>query len=191
MTTTEDINTTGITAAAIKDDKHLCDVVYQLAELQLLLNSAQAEMQARMEAAKKAFADATADKAEKVKELFASVEAYAAEHRDRLFPEKGGKRKKTFKVLSHKLQYRSSDQVKAPANAVEIIKQLMQNTDNGPLRGMLNGVVRYPEPELNKDAVKTLPAGEARDLLHAHGITIQQLETFKLAFSFTPDEADA
>lgn len=191
MTTTEDINTTGITAAAIKDDKQLCDVVYEIAELQLTLNSAQAEMQARVEAAKKAFADATAEHAEKVKQLFASVETYAARHRDRLFPEKGGKRSKTFKVLSHKLQYRSSDQVKAPSNAVEIIKQLIQNTDKGPLRGVLNGVVRYPEPELNKDAVKTLPPGEARDLLHAHGITIQQLETFKLAFSFAPDEPNS
>lgn len=187
---------------AIRDDKHLCDVVYDLASQQLVINAAEAELQAKIEAAKKAYADAIGPKAEDIKTKFAAIEAYAEKHKDRLFPMKKGKRVKTFQVLSHALQYRSSDQVKAPANAVSIIKAIIFNAEaeimslgecehSTHLAGVvqqLEALIRQPEPELNKAAVQACTDKVVRDYLAAHGITVETLETFKLAFKFTPDQ---
>ena len=95
MTTNIDIDTTTAPPAlTITADKQLCDVVYQLASNQLLINAAEADLQAKVEAAKKAFADATEPLMGETKTLFAAVEAYAETNKDRLFPMKGGKRKK-------------------------------------------------------------------------------------------------
>lgn len=189
-------------ALIIRDDKHLCDLVYDLATRQLLINAAEAELQAKIEAAKKAFTDATRENAEIIRTNFAAVEAYATEHKDRLFPVKAGKRKKTFNVLQHKLQYRSSDQVKAPANAAEIIRRIIAASEVNILNlgdcessheiaamiTKLQGLIRQPEPELNKDAVKAATDAALLDLLASHGITVETLETFKLSFAFTPDQ---
>lgn len=195
--------TTAPPALIIQDDKHLCDVVYQLASRQLLITSAEAELQAKVEASKKAFADATEPLTSEIKTLFAAVEGYAAANKDRLFPVKAGKRKKTFAVMQHKLQYRSSDVVKAPANAVMLIKSMILNaeveimnlgkckasTKIAAVIGQLEGLIRQPEPELNKDAVKEISDAEVTDYLAAHGITVETLETFKLAFAFTPEQS--
>lgn len=197
-----DIDTSNLPALVIKDDKQLSDLVFEMASKQLLLNAAEAEQQAKIEAAKKAFADATGDITTEIRAKFAALEAYAAKHKDRLFPVKGGKRKKTFPVLAHKLQYRSSEQVKAPANAVLIIKGIIFNAEAeimslGPcehsthLAGLiqqLEALIRQPEPELNKDAVKACSDKVVKDYLAAHGITVETLETFKLAFAFTPEQ---
>jgi phage host-nuclease inhibitor protein Gam len=190
-------------ALTITDDKHLCDVVFQIASRQLLINSAEADMQARVEAAKKAFADSTEPLATEIKDLFAAVEAYATRHKDRLFPLKGGKRKKTFSVLQHALQYRASKQVAAPANAVSIIKALIFNleadimalgeceasTRKAALVSVLESLIRQPDPELNKEGVKVITDTELVNTLAAHGIQVTDVETFKLAFAFTPDQA--
>lgn len=190
-------------AITITDDKHLCDVVYQLASKQLVINSAEATMQSQVEAAKHAFAKATEPLSSEIKSLFAAVEAFATKHRDRLFPVKGKKRSKTFKVLQHALQYRSSEQVKAPANAVTLIKSMILNSEVNIMNlgeceastqiaaviQQLEGLIRQPEPELNKDAVKEITDDEVKDYLAAHGITVETLETFKLAFAFTPDQS--
>lgn len=195
--------TTAPPALIIQDDKHLCDVVYQLASRQLLITSAEAELQAKVEASKKAFADATEPLTSEIKSLFAAIQDYAAENKDRLFPVKGGKRKKTFAVMQHKLQYRSSDVVKAPANAVMLIKSMILNaeveimnlgkckasTKIAAVISQLEGLIRQPEPELNKDAVKEITDAEVTDYLAAHGITVETLETFKLAFAFTPEQS--
>jgi phage host-nuclease inhibitor protein Gam len=186
----------------ITSDKHLSDIIFDLASKQLLINAAETDMQARVEAAKKAFADATAPISSEITTLFAAVEAYANEHKDRLFPLKGAKRKKTFSVLQHALQYRSSDQVKAPANAVLIIKTMIFNleveiqqlgqceesTRKARIIQLLEGIIRQPDPELNKDAVKALADKELVDHLAAHGIKVETVETFKLAFAFTPEQ---
>lgn len=192
-------------ALIIQNDKQLCDVVYALASKQLIINSAEAEMQAKVEAAKKAFADATEPITSEIKALFAAVEAYAETNKDRLFPVKKGKRVKTFPVLAHKLQYRSSDQVEAPANAAHVVENLIafferqlediQSPDDEiktrQLLESLYFLIRQPEPELNKDAVKTLNHADAINLLQAHGIRIKTLETFKLAFTFSPEQEAA
>lgn len=189
-------------ALTITDDKHLSDIVFALASKQLLINAAETDMQARVEAAKKAFADATAPISEEITTLFAAVEAYANKHKDRLFPLKGGKRKKTFKVLQHALQYRSSDQVKAPANAVQIIKSIILSSEVNIMNlgdcdaatqiaaaiQKLEACIRRPEPELDKDAVKALADKELVDHLAEHGIKVETVETFKLAFAFTPEQ---
>lgn len=201
-----DIDTTqAAPAIIIKDDKHLCDIVYNLAAAQLLINAAEAEMQATVEAAKHAFATATEPLTSSVKGLFAGIEAYATANKDRLFPIKGKKRSKTFKVLQHALQYRSSEQVKAPANAVALIKSMILNSEVNIMNlgecaastqiaaviQKLEGLIRQPEPELNKDAVKALTEEALIDYLASHGITVETLETFKLAFAFTPEQSAA
>jgi phage host-nuclease inhibitor protein Gam len=197
-----DIDTSNLPALVIKDDKQLSDLVFEIASKQLLLNAAEAEQQSKIEAAKKAFADATGDISAEISAKFAAIEAYAAKHKDRLFPVKAGKRKKTFAVLAHKLQYRSSEQVKAPSNAVAVLKSIILNSEVeimnlGPCEhstaiaamiSRLEPLIRQPEPELNKDAVKAEQDVWTRDLLAAHGITVETLETFKLTFAFTPDQ---
>jgi phage host-nuclease inhibitor protein Gam len=198
-----DIDTTqAAPAITIKDDKQLCDVVYKLASAQLLINSAEADLQAKVEAAKKAFADATGPIAKEIAEGFAAVEIFATANKDRLFPIKGKARAKTFKVLAHRLQYRSSEQVKSPANAVNVIKAIIFNAEaeimslgecehSTHLAGIiqqLESLIRQPEPELNKDAVKACSDKVVKDYLAAHGITVETLETFKLAFAFTPEQ---
>lgn len=202
-----DINTAEITPAlTITDDKQLCDIVYDIASKQLVINAAEAEMQAKVEAAKKAFADATEPLTSQIKMQFAAVETYAEAHKDRLFPVKAGKRKKTFAVLEHKLQYRCSEQVKAPSNAVMVIKAIIWDLeceaqkhnwegygtpDHEAAISALETLIRQPEPELNKDAVKSLCHAEARRILNENGIKLETLETFKLAFTFSPEQAAA
>jgi hypothetical protein len=197
-----DIDTSNLPALVIKDDKQLSDLVFEIASKQLVLNAAEAEQQSKIEAAKKAFADATGDITNEIRAKFAAIEAYASKHKERLFPVKGGKRKKTFPVLAHKLQYRSSDQVKAPANAVLLIKNMILNSEVnimnlGPCEAsteiaaviqQLKGLIRQPEPELNKDAIKAISDESVKDYLAAHGITVETLETFKLTFAFTPEQ---
>lgn len=197
-----DIDTSNLPTLVIKDDKHLADLVFQMASQQLVLNAAEAEQQAKIESAKKAFADATSDISNDISAKFAAVEAYAAKHKDRLFPVKGSKRVKTFKVLQHELQFRSSHQVKAPANAVMVLKSIILNSEVeimnlGPCEhstaiaamiSRLERLIRQPDPELNKDAVKAEEDAWTRDLLATHGITVETLETFKLAFAFTPKQ---
>lgn len=203
-----DIDTSPLPALVIKDDKQLTELIFDMASKQLVLNAAETEQQAKLEAVKKAFADATGGIVEDIRAKFAAVEAYAAKHKDRLFPVKGGKRKKTFPVLSHKLQYRSSEQVKAPADVISIIQNLINRlqesiesqklaTDQGEsfyhaeqaFISTLRGLIRQPEPELNKDAVKAISDNTVKDYLAAHGITVETLETFKLAFAFSPEQA--
>jgi phage host-nuclease inhibitor protein Gam len=200
-----DIDTSNLPALVIKDDKQLSDLVFEIASKQLVLNAAEAEQQAKIEAAKKAFADATSDITNEIRAKFAAIEGYAAKHKDRLFPVKGGKRKKTFNILQHALQYRSSDQVKAPSYAVMLIKRIILNTEvsimnlgecehSTHLAGViqqLEAMIRQPEPELNKEAVKACTDKVVKDYLSTHGISVETLETFKLAFAFTPEQAAA
>jgi phage host-nuclease inhibitor protein Gam len=192
-------------AILIDNTDQLRDVVYEIASLELILRGAENQLQAKIEAAKKAYDEATREATERVNSLFAAVEAYATEHRDELFPVKKGKRVKTYKVLEHKLQYRSSDSVQAPANAVDIIKAIIANSEVnimnlGPCDAAtqiaagilkLEGCIRQPAPELNKDAVKAIDDQELVNHLATHGIRVATTETFKLAFSFTPDDTES
>ena len=204
-----DINTTqAAPALTITDDRHLCHVVYLLASHQLLINGAEAAMQAKVEAAKKAFADATAPIAEELKSLFAAVEIYAAANKARLFPVKGKKQSKTYKVLQHELKYRSSSAVEAVTNAAEMIGRMIEIADawdspdglwNGipkdEVRDALKALLRQPPTELDKDALLSqheakTPLSEALlGYLHLNGIRVKTSETFKLAFTFTPDQS--
>lgn len=203
-----DIDTAEITPAlTITDDKHLCDVVYEIASKQLVINAAEAEQQAKLEAVKKAFSDATGPLEADIKNLFAAVQAYATAKKDRLFPKKGKTRSKTYKVLQHKLQYRSSTAAVVPSNAVAVINQMLQivrdfdspdgNWNGIPLEQVqetLKGLLRQPPQEVAKDAVVTLCTAEDHaskalaEYLHLHGIRAKETETFKLAFAFTPEQ---
>ena len=189
----------------IQDDKQLCDIVYQIASKQLVINAAEANQQLKIEAAKKAFEDGTSQFTAEIKTLFAAVQAYAEANKDRLFPVKSGTRKKTFAVMQHKLQYRSSDRVEAPGDAVNLIKCIILNTEaaimnlgecdhSTHLAGLiqkLEAMIRQPAPELNKDAVKACSDAVVRDYLNDQGIKVVTDEAFKLVFSFTPDQAAA
>lgn len=199
---TIDIDTKqAVPALTIKDDRHLCDIVYQIASKQLVINAAEAEQQAKLEAAKKAFADATGPLSGEIKTLFSAVTAYATANKERLFPGKGKKQKKTFKVLNHELKFRSSSEVVAPANAVAILKNAILNsevnimnlgeceasTQIASMIAQLERLIRQPDPELNKDAVKAITDEEVKDFLASLGITIESRDGFKLVFSFTPE----
>lgn len=211
-TTTHDIDTATATAApAITDLQGLTNAVARLASLQLILNNAEGNMQAQVEALKKAFADATAEHAAEIKTTFAQVEAYCAANKETLFPLKNGKRKKTFAVLQHALQYRSSQSVNAPNDAAEQIAALVRTLEarliseqaKGDARDVdaikevaavittLNGLLRPSAPELNKDAVKLVTNEQASGLLLAMGVGVISSETFKLAFTFTPEQTQA
>lgn len=203
-TTTKDINTAALQLPAIiiADDKALCDLVHEAASIQLVLNGAEAKQQAAVEAAKKAFADATREQSERINAIFAAIETYAAANRDRLFPKKGSKQAKTFAIMQHKLQFRSSDAVEAPTDAVEIINRLkhalaveMAGLEGGLWQGLnrdqmedaFEALIRCPAPELHKDAVKSA-SKPVRETLAAYGIKVTTSETFKLAFTFSPDQ---
>lgn len=204
MTTTHTIDTTAAAASTlvITDDKHLTDLVHEAASIQLLLNSAEVKQQAHVEAAKKAFDEATREHTAKISTIFAAIEAYCAQHRDRLFPLKGTKRSKTYAVLQHKLQYRSSTTVSAPKDIVKRIQALLSNvrlqlasiTNTSAqeaellqLQGSLESLLRTPPQEFNKEAPAATLTAAPQEL----GISITSAETFKLAFTFTPDQAAA
>lgn len=204
--TTIDIDTTQTAqAATIKDDRELCDIVYQIASKQLVINAAEANQQLKIEAAKKAFEEGTADFTKEIKTLFTAVQAYAETHKDRLFPVKSGTRKKTYSVMQHKLQYRSSDRVEAPSDAVNLIKCIILNTEvaimnlgecdhSTHLAGIiqkLESMIRQPAPELNKEAIKACSDAVVRDYLDEQGIRVVTDEAFKLVFAFTPEQAAA
>jgi phage host-nuclease inhibitor protein Gam len=195
----KDIDTTQITpAVVIADDMQLTEFVFKAASLQLMLNEAEARQQAHVEAAKMAYDEATREHAERIAEIFAGIEAYCAAHRDRLFPLKGKKRSKTFAVLQHKLQYRSSESVEAPKDAVTRIQRMLSDVvselatpdlttererELQALEQTLKSLIRQPEPELNKDNAKALT-----ELIPAElEIKVTTAETFKLAFTFTPE----
>lgn len=206
MTDTKTINTAAITPdIVISDDVQLTQLVHEAASLQLSLNRAETIQQAAVEAAKKAFEDATRDTSTRIAEIFTAIQSYCAANRDRLFPAKNGKRAKTYQVLAHKLQYRSSDTVQAPEDAVQVIENLLKAgldyIEHHPLgldhwngysrtnlQTALKALIRQPEPELNKDAVKNADH-HLRDMLATQGIRVLTQETFKLAFTFTPDQA--
>jgi phage host-nuclease inhibitor protein Gam len=201
--TTIDIDTTQAPPSlTIKDDRELCDIVYQIASKQLVINAAEANQQLKIEAAKKAFEEGTADFTKEIKTLFTAVQAYAENHKDRLFPVKSGTRKKTYSVMQHKLQYRSSDRVEAPSDAVTMlqanIEQSEANAANlGPgyaaemaaVIAKMRGLIRTPAPELNKDAVKALSDCALKDHLSFIGIRVVTDEAFKLVFAFTPEQS--
>ena len=218
MTATHDINTSAAPAAPdIADQTELRSVIHTLAQKQLILDEAGAAMKARIETAKKAFADATAETAAEITADFARVVKFAAEHRAELFPMKGKKQAKTFKVLSHELQYRCSDSVQAPPDAAKVIANLIKlNEFEISNLGMcdesvriaqviaeLETLLRHPEPEMNKDAVHSLKdrakaqeaedfsaAQRAMELLQEEGIQVATEETFKIAFKFTPEKTN-
>lgn len=193
------------TVPAITDLPGLTSTVFAIAGNALLINQAEARMQAEIEAMKKAFADATRQLKEANERDLAAVMAYCEAHKDELFPIKRGKRQKTFAVLQHKLQYRSSESVEAPADAADRITDLISEirvkgvhalfTDDGEeqatearlLADRLEQLLRKRDPELNKDAVKLLPAPQLAMLTEATGISIKQEESFKLALAFTPE----
>lgn len=199
---TRDIDTTQVPATlAIADDIALTSLVHEAASLQLILNGAEVKQQATIEAAKKAFADATRETAQRITAIFAGIEAYCAKNRDRLFPMKGKKRSKSYSVLQHKLQYRSSTAVEAPKNIVESIQakieevktalanptiaaQRSASDDLLQLLSLLQSLLRTPPQELNKEAPSSALLRAPADL----GIKVTTSETFKLAFTFTPEQ---
>lgn len=209
MNTTQDIDTTAIAPAlTITDLKQLTEVIHDMAQTQLLLNRAEADMQSRIEVIKKAYDEATAELVEKIKAALAAVEAYATQNKDTLFPIKGGKRKKTLAILQHALKFRESSSVDAPSNAVELISQIVEALkaqsglavfSNDQMRAealqlgadKLNALLRQPDKELNKEAIKSLDDKQFESLKRLVGIKIVPSETFKVEFTFTPETQQA
>jgi hypothetical protein len=185
----------------ITNDTDLTNLVSDLAQKQLLINQAKAAAQARVEAAKLAFDEATRDLSTEINTGFEAINQYCTDHKDRLFPLKKGKRQKTCQVLQHKLQYRSASAVTAPE---DIIKRINDRTQDLEIQlrslhpedfdrveaefDLLKSLIRTPAPELNKDAASAALNDETTALqLAPLGLTKTTTEEFKLTFTLTPE----
>lgn len=207
-TETHDINTSTAAAQAaaeLTNNAELRAAVNELAQIQIVISEAQARQAAAAEAAKLAFAEATAPHQARSVALFASIEKYARAHRAELFPMKGQKETKTHKVLNHLLQFRAAVIVDAPSDAAariigevdELQDTASQLMDAGlddqvaELRNVarcLSLLLRKPPAEFDKEAFHALPEPSiARRCLAGIGITASTVETFKIAFKFTPE----
>lgn len=210
MNTTHDVDTSlaGLNdqpALIITDLKHLLDVVYEIASTELAIEKAACDQKAKVEAAKKAFEEATADlQAERAIKV-AAIEVFCEAHKDTLFPIKGDTRKKTYKVLQHELKYRSSTEVITPDDAVTKALDLIEKLEKASAYAAnhieaerymetikrLRSFLRTPAVEINKEAV-----GATDDQMKAYlkehlGISENTKETFKVVFKFTPEQKAA
>lgn len=196
---TKDIPVNSATAVQIDTLDQLKAAVHKLATLQLVLNAAEARQQAAVEAAKKAFDEATAETQSQLADLLAGVQKFAAANKDMLFPLKGKARAKTFKVLQHALAYRSSSSISAPETIVEDIKAMRAHlkellswptTDDAAAAealaqiDALDRLIRTKE-EFDKTAAKQLLESQA-GLLSRLKVTEATEETFRIAFNFAP-----
>jgi hypothetical protein len=191
-----------LNGSLISNRVSLADAVYELANLQLIQREAQAALAAQIEALKSEFAAAMLPHAERSAALFSGVERYVTTNRAKLFEVRDGKQRKTLSILGHALSFRESTTVKAPDDAVSIIKALIFNTEvaimnlgkksGSAIEAMVEAVtaleslIRTPEPELNKQALTALPASEITETLKECGIAAETSETFKITFKFTP-----
>jgi phage host-nuclease inhibitor protein Gam len=194
---TKDIPINPASATQIDTLDGLKGAVHRLASLQLTLNAAEAQQQATIEAAKRAFDQATTEIQQEIANLLAGVEAFCAANKDMLFPVKGRKRAKTFSVLQHALAYRESSSIEAPANILDCIKltrshikQLMETP----------GLEIAAEAQAQIDALDQLIRTKeefdrtaAKPLLEAHPGLMSRLQirevksdTFRVTFNFTP-----
>lgn len=196
---TKDIPVNPSAAVKIETLDQLKNAVHKLATLQLVLNAAEARQQAAIEAAKKAFDEATADSQAQLAALLAGVQKYAADNKDMLFPLKGKTRTKTYKVLQHALAYRSSSSITAPETIVDDIKEMRARlkellswptTDEAAAAealaqiDVLKRLIRAKE-EFDKTAAKALLETQA-GLLSRLKVTETTEETFRVTFNFTP-----
>jgi hypothetical protein len=188
----------------ITTDTDLTNLVSDLAQKQILIESAKARVQATVEAAKLAYDEATRDLATEIQTGFDLINQYCTAHKDRLFPVKKDKRQKTLQILQilqHKLQYRSASEVTAPEDIIKRITARLQDLSL-ELRSLhpedfdrieaeidlLNTLLRQPPLELNKDAASAALTTETTALqLAPLGITKTTTETFKLTFTLTPE----
>lgn len=197
-----DIDTTQITdAPVITDLKGLSDTIHEMAKEQLKVNEAEAKMQAAVEDAKKQYEAAISPHTGLIATFFTGVANYAKQAIDTLFPKsKGGERKKTYPVLGHKLQLRSSSSIEAPADIIEKLAHLRSDLEASYVRGeieidqldskiaVIDKLLRVPPVEFNKDAAReAFKDPEAAKVLAELGIKETSVETFKVAFKFTPE----
>lgn len=194
---TKDIPVNPATATPIDTLDGLKGAVHRLATLQLTLQSAEAQQQATIEAAKRAFDQATAEIQAEIANLLAGVEAYCAANKDMLFPKKGKSRTKTFRVLQHALAYRQASAIEAPANVLATIKatraqiQTLLETGGTELSteaqnqlAALDQLIRTKE-EFDRAAAKTLLESQP-GLLSRLQIREVTTDTFRVTFNFTP-----
>jgi len=181
----------------------LTALVSSLATKQLIITQAKAQAQAKVEAAKLAFDEATADLTAEINTGFEAITEFCEANKDTLFPVKNGKRQKTLQVLQHKLQYRSSTEVTAPSDIITRLRNRLADltlqsrsltvpADLEQIEAeieLINALIRLPEPEFNKEAASTYLNNEAAALTLAPlGINKTENETFKLTFTLTPGE---
>lgn len=197
---TKDIPVNPATATPIDTLDGLKGAVHRLATLQLTLQSAEAQQQATIEAAKRAFDQATAEIQAEIANLLAGVEAYCAANKDMLFPKKGKSRSKTFKVLQHALAYREASAIEAPANILATIKAMRARIQeqlhfpDAPNAGppeealaqidALDLLIRTKE-EFDRTAAKALLESQP-GLLSRLQIREVTTDTFRVTFNFTP-----
>jgi alkanesulfonate monooxygenase SsuD/methylene tetrahydromethanopterin reductase-like flavin-dependent oxidoreductase (luciferase family) len=199
---TEVIETAGVATKVIGSKEELTAAVAEAAQIKLALLAAEARQQAAMEAAKEAFERSAAEDVAELAVLIASIEAAAAAHKEDWFPRgANGKRKKTLPVLDHKIAYRASSVVDAEkmvglalAEEIDRMEEEMGSPDlTGEqleelveCRAVLARCVRYPLPELNKDAVKDLPEAVRQKYLAPRGVAVREVENFSVQFNFQP-----
>lgn len=186
----------------IASDTDLTNLVSDLAQKQILIERAKAQVQATVEAAKLAYDEATRDLVTEINTGFEAITAYCEANKDRLFPVKKGKRSKTYAILQHRLQYRSSTEVTAPTDILtrlsnrlaDLTLQSRSLTGTADLDAieaeieLINSLIRVPAAELNKDAASEALKAEANALALAPlGLNLTTNETFKLTFTFTPE----
>lgn len=110
-------------APVITGLKGLTDTVHDLAQVTLTVREAEAKMAKAIEIAKADCEQATAPYKAMINRLFAGIANYATTAIDSLFPrKKDGTRKKTFAILNHKLQLRSSSSITAPEDIIAKIR---------------------------------------------------------------------
>lgn len=187
----------------IETQHDLTDAIHELATLTTVITAAQAKQQATVEAAKKAFEEATREETARLEEIRSQVEAYCAKHKATLFPGKA----KTCSVLQHKLQYRSSTKVTAPADVVARIQRQIDAIEdqlgqdiNGEIDltpdqvedltddlSVLTALLRVSNPELNKKLVPDYMTDRFKPLLKSLGIDLHTEDTFNIVLTLSPN----
>lgn len=204
QTTTIDIDTAAAPQTlVITDLEQLKEIVHLMAKDQLIITTAETHCQAQVEIIKKAFDEETAAMTAANETRMAAVTAYALANIETLFPKTTKGQKKTYKVLKHALKLTRTHTVVSEPGIVKQIESLITTVSTYPgdtwndipketLITVLKGLIRRPEPELNKDAFKAMVGTEEykalAEVFRLNGCRVNTADSFTVTFNFSPEE---
>jgi phage host-nuclease inhibitor protein Gam len=174
----------------------LCELqkaIHSIAQDTLVIEAAETRLQSEVEAMKKAFEEATREHKERRAQLVAAVEHYCDANKDTLFPIKGGKRRKTYHILQHELQYREATELaheegtsfdQAALDLVEM-SRLAQDPET---QQQIANCVKVKPPTLDKRSVRNAFTAIG-EILTKVGLKLQTTEAFKINLNFTPSDS--